>query len=87
MAHLAARTSIPAAQLYAVLDREFRALRSPKCRHCRVPLPYWHNPPDDVSANWCIGTPTFCPHGCHLVIAELLTSLWTRYDLEQGRMQ
>jgi len=77
------RISIPAAQLYAVLDREFKALRPPRCAICTVPLPFRHGPPDEVSANWLIGTPRFCPHGCHLVIAELLLRLWTRYDLEQ----
>jgi hypothetical protein len=77
------RTSLPAAQLYAVLDREFKARRPVRCARCSVPLPFYHPAPDDVSANWQIGTPQFCPHGCHLVIAELLLTLWTRYDLRQ----
>lgn len=81
------RTTITSAQLYAILDREFRALRTPECSQCRVPLPYWRRPPDDVSANWNIGTPTDCPQGCHLVIAELLAKLWSRYDMEPERPQ
>jgi hypothetical protein len=81
------RSTIPAAQLYAILDREFRRLRSPACTQCHVPLPYWRAPPDDVSANWHIGQPTECPHGCHVVIAELLARLWTRYDIEQQLVQ
>jgi hypothetical protein len=76
-----ARTTISAAQLYAILDREFKSLRSEQCRECRVPLPYYRRPPDEVSANWHIGTPSQCPVGCHLVIAELLARLWTRYDI------
>jgi hypothetical protein len=76
------RKRVPAAQLYAVLDREFRALRPDECRVCRVPLPYRKDPPDEVSANWLIGHPSSCVHGCHLVIAELLARLWTRYDLD-----
>jgi hypothetical protein len=76
------RVNLPAAKLYAVLDREFRALRPSECTVCRVPLPFWKEAPDEVSANWRFGTPTECPHGCHLVIAELLADLWTRYDLE-----
>ena len=74
------RATLPAAQLYAVLDREFRRLRL--CETCRVPLPYLQEPPDDVSANWFVGTPTECPNGCHLVIVELMAHLWTRYDLQ-----
>jgi hypothetical protein len=47
-----------------------------------MPIPYWRSPPDDVSANWHIGTPPQCPHGCHLVAVELLARMWTLYDME-----
>lgn len=79
------RTRLSAAKLYAVLDREFRALRPPECTVCHVPLPFWREAPDEVSANWQSGTPVPCPHGCHLVIAELLTRLWTGYELDVER--
>jgi hypothetical protein len=79
----AIRETVPVAQLYAILDREFKTLRSPACRACTVPLPYWRKPPDDVSANWFIGTPTVCRYGCHLMIAELLALLWTRYEIDR----
>ena len=84
MAKVKARTTIPPAQLYAILDREFKKRRPAKCGTCRIPLPYWREPPDDVSANWHIGTPADCPLGCHVIIAELLAELWTRYDIEKG---
>ena len=80
----AQRTPIDAAHLYAILDHEFRQLRPKRCTRCAVPLPYWRKAPDDVSANWIIGTPRECEHGCHLVIAELLTRMWTRYDMERA---
>ena len=79
------RTTVSAAQLYTLLDAEFRKLRPGTCRSCRVPIPYWRVPPDDVSANWHIGTPAQCAHGCHLVIAELLARMWTQYDMEPER--
>ena len=78
------RESLPASKLYAILDREFRRLRPAACTECSVPLPYYQRPPDDVSANWFIGTPRECRHGCHIVIAELLARLWTRYDLDRA---
>jgi hypothetical protein len=81
------KTTITSAQLYAIFDREFRALRPKECERCRIPLPYWRKPPDDVSANWNIGTPEECPHNCHLIVVELLTKLWTRYDMEPERPQ
>jgi hypothetical protein len=77
------RQTLPVAQLYAILDREFKRLRPAQCTTCTVPLPYWRKPPDDVSANWFIGTPTECAHGCHLLVAELLARLWTRYDIDR----
>jgi hypothetical protein len=77
------RKHIRAAELYAVLDREFRKLRPPECSLCRIPLPFWQEAPDDVSANWRFGTPTECPHGCHMIMAELLANLWTQYNLEE----
>ena len=76
------RKLVSPAQLYAILDREFRARRAPDCRRCRVPLPFFRAPPDEVSANWHIGTPADCPQGCDRVIAEILTSLWTQYDIK-----
>ena len=79
-----ARKIISAAHLYAVLDRDFKALRPMACARCNMPLPYWQQPPDDVSANWTVGTPPTCPHGCHLVIAELLARLWSKYELERS---
>lgn len=77
------RETVPVAHLYAILDREFKQLRPPTCKACNVPLPYWRKPPDDVSANWLIGTPTPCRFGCHLLIAELLAELWTRYAIDR----
>jgi hypothetical protein len=77
------RQKVPAAALYAILDREFRRRRPVECTGCAVPLPYWRKPPDDVSANWFIGTPRDCPRGCHVVVAELLAELWTRYEIDR----
>ena len=79
----AARQFLPVAQLYAILDREFRRRRPAACGTCSVPLPYWRKPPDDVSANWFIGTPRACEHGCDIEIAQILAELWTRYDIDR----
>lgn len=81
------RETIPVARLYAILDREFKRLRPAACTTCHVPLPYWQRPPDEVSANWFIGTPQECRYGCHLLIAELLAKLWTQYDIDRTPVQ
>lgn len=81
------RTTISETQLYAILEQEFMRLKSMACTQCRAPMPYWRQPPDDVSANWQIVQPSECPHGCHLVVAEMLTRMWTRYDVEKSSLQ
>ena len=81
------RTTVSSHQLYAILDREFKNLRPAGCKNCRVPLPFYRPPPDEVSANWNVGTPKECPGNCHVVVAELVTRLWTRFDMEPERPQ
>lgn len=71
------------AQLYAILQREFQERKSPECSSCRVPLPFYKSPADDVSANWYIGTPSPCPQHCQVIIAEVLARLWTQYQLDE----
>lgn len=79
------RTTLTAAQLYLILDHDFQARKPRQCQRCRAPIPYLRKPPDEVSANWNVGTPPECPNRCHLVLAELLATLWTKYDLQPER--
>ena len=76
------RQTVSSAQLYAIFDREFRRRKPKECATCMAPLPFYRQPADDVSANWDIGTPAECPHLCRVVMAELLATLWSRYDIE-----
>lgn len=46
-----------------------------------MPLPFLIERPDDVSANWRIGTPQPCTHGCDVAIGEISARLWPQYDL------
>jgi hypothetical protein len=75
------RLVIPASQLYAILDREYKKRRLMHCQRCRVPLPFFRAPPDSVSANWAFGTPSECPDNCQVMIAEILVELWAKFDL------
>lgn len=76
-----AREAISSGQLYALLMQEFRKASDGRCATCQVPLPVFRRPPDDFTANWHIGQAKHCPFKCHLVLAEVQTNLWTRYDL------
>ena len=46
-----------------------------------MPLPFHFERPDPESANWRIGTPTPCPNGCDVLIAEVAANYWPKYDL------
>ena len=49
-----------------------------------MPLPYLIERPDEVSANWRIGTAIPCSHGCASVISEIAAGLWPVYDLNDS---
>jgi hypothetical protein len=76
-----ARKKISPGALYTLLTAEFRKIHPSACVSCRMPLPYRIDPPDEVSANWRIGTPPPCAHGCAAVIVEIAAAHWPKYDL------
>ena len=76
-----ARKLVSTAALYAILDREFHKVRPPGCERCNTPLPFYRDRPDDVSANWDIGTPDACAQNCRHILSELVTRLWAEYEL------
>lgn len=68
-------------RLYALLSTEYRKARPAKCTSCRSPFPYLVERPDEVSANWYVEGFGECRHGCHAVMAGVVTRLWEAYDL------
>ncbi|HSN22507.1 MAG TPA: hypothetical protein VLS49_17615 [Usitatibacter sp.] len=74
------RQAISPGALYKLLNDDLRARRKTDCQ-CRMPLPYLIERPDEVSANWRIGTPAPCVNGCDALICEVAATLWPRYDL------
>jgi hypothetical protein len=66
--------------LYTILNAELKGRRMVECT-CRMPLPFLIERPDPVSANWRIGTPIPCARGCDVLIAEIVTAVWPKYDL------
>ena len=67
--------------LYTALNAELKRLRPAACETCRMPLPFPIERPDPVSANWRIGTPQPCSHGCDAIISEIAARMWPEYDL------
>jgi hypothetical protein len=75
------RPAISHGALYRLLNAEFKARLLSGCVRCQFPLPYRVDRPDTVSANWRIGAPSECVHGCNVLIAEIATAFWPRFDL------
>jgi hypothetical protein len=82
-----ARKQITLGGLYAILDAALHTIHPRTCTRCRMPLPYRIERPDDVSANWRIGTPAPCVHGCDVLIAEIAARLWPEYDVAEATEQ
>ena len=80
------RTSTTAADLFVLIDREFRRRKPRECSACYVPLPYRVDRSEDASANWEIVLPTSCSWGCDLLLEEIVEEFQARYNLA-GEMQ
>lgn len=75
------REKVAPARLYALLTQAFEQSRNPSCQRCAMPLPVFRSPPDPQSANWHTGSPRYCAFGCHVVVGEVQSQLWGRYDM------
>jgi len=84
------RTSTTAADLFVLIDREFRRRKPRECANCYVALPYRIDAPDVDTANWEIVPPSGCPWGCSLLLDEIVGEFQQLYKLnvngrENGR--
>lgn len=75
------RPTLSPGQIFTLIQRAFEQERPGECRKCKVPLPYIVPRPDEVSANWRIGTPLACDHKCDAILAEIAMDLAARYDM------
>ena len=75
------RTGIYAADLYVLLQREFRRRQAPECSACFVQLPFRVDRADDSAPNWEVLMPPPCSYGCQVIIEELAFELGLLYDL------
>ncbi len=75
------KKAMSAAEMKALLIEEFAKLRSPECKTCEVPLPYWGPGPGPGNGYWYMETAVQCPYGCRQRIAELWARLTTEYEI------
>ena len=75
------RTSTTAADLFVLIDREFRRRRARECTACYVPLPYRVDRSGEEAANWEVMIPDACQWGCDMLLEEIVEDFRQRYDL------
>ena len=76
------RTELNAADLYVLLQREFRRRQAPQCSACFVQLPYRVDRAEEDAANWEIMLPPpACNFGCRQLAEELVDEFRALYDL------
>jgi hypothetical protein len=76
------RSEIFAADLYVLLQREFRRRQSPDCTACYMQLPFRVDRVDPASPNWeVVIPPDACPKGCKEIIEDLVNEFAVLYDL------
>jgi hypothetical protein len=79
------RTSTTSADLFVLIDREFRRRKPRECSGCYVPLPYRVDGDGNGSANWELVIPTTCAWGCEQLLDEIVSEFQELYDLREAR--
>jgi hypothetical protein len=75
------RTPIAAADLYVLLQREFRRRQVPDCSSCFVQLPFRVDKPAANAPNWEVIIPAMCDFNCREVMDQVVEDFSRRYDL------
>lgn len=75
------RTPIQAADLFVLLQREFRRRQVPDCSACYVQLPFRVDRTDPEAPNWEVIIPASCSFGCREVLDEVVEDFSARYEL------
>ena len=82
------KAPVQAADLYVMIQREFRRRQSAECKDCYAQVPYRIDRKDPQAANWEMVLPVTCVHGCQQVMEELVSEFQAMYELvpEFGRV-
>lgn len=75
------RTPIQAADLYVLLQREFRKRQVPTCSTCYVQLPFRVDRREADAANWEVIVPASCSFGCREIMDDVIDEFSRRYEL------
>jgi hypothetical protein len=76
-----AREPIGAADLFVLLDREFRRRTPEACRTCFVSQPFRVNGTHRDAPDWDVVPLGECPNNCRLVLDDLVAQMKRKYRL------
>jgi hypothetical protein len=77
------RTEMYAADLYVLLQREFRRRQAPECDSCYLQLPFRVDRSDAQSSNWEVVLPPPCAFSCREVMLDLIDDFQALYNLRE----
>lgn len=75
------RIELAAADLYVLLQREFRRRQVPECNSCYVQLPFRVDRNEDDAPNWEVVLPPGCSFGCREVMDTVIEEFGRVYNL------
>ena len=75
------RQPVSAADLFVMLDREFRRRKPRDCGDCYVQLPFRVDGERLGQANWEVVTPACCALQCETVLQDVVQEFQRQYDL------
>jgi hypothetical protein len=76
------KTVLTAADLFVLLDREFRRRKPRECTTCFLQIPYRTTPGNGYDSNWDVVLPQHCAHGCEAVFEDLVQDFQGLYQLK-----
>jgi hypothetical protein len=74
------RKKVTAAELHALLEREFRNSAADLCLKCKVPKPVFIDAKS--GANWRVATLDECGTMCHSIFQDIVDQAAEKYDLK-----
>ena len=78
------RKALSATQAKQLLEREFAHLRSPECKTCKAPTPFWGPGAFAGTGYWYLKMLAPCPHRCNRVINRVWAQITTEYQIERS---
>ena len=81
------KSAMTAADLFVLLDREFRRRKPRECTTCHIQLPYRVTQSGGFDANWDVVLPQHCGLGCEAVFEEVVQEFQALYQLKSEARQ